>query len=481
MHTKPTVVALTLAALTACGPPGGGGGDTSTFVGTFTTVAITSTEATPDVQVSFSGVTIEGLWETPSGWQRVPGQSPASGRFEIASLPASGPIVVRFLNEYFYTTQRALDFSVPSLGRRGTPTVTSSTPVSIAASGMSGWNEGDELQLVAFDSGAMLGDLEKAAAQPPTVGSAQLALDFDYAQQGAAPALITGRAQLAHLTSRVTSASAPYRAIESIATLDDVAMTDGAPLTLNATFQPVSGTEEKLEAVWRRSVFDRFRTVVHPSAENGVGNLEVFALPRAAQYGPYRRGAKLAATQLAENTADSPVSLAFVNPYAGTDLYAEAIVVYARGYGLEGKKRLDIKCGISVSDRLSAFAGEIVPRIGMPRSMTIDGIDGREDVSNVAESPLLAWQPPSFGTADQYVIMVWRLGTNATETTRTKAATLYTQDTSVRVPPGILQAGNKYFVQVIALSTPNSTLATKPVERSFPLSYGAVVSGVLSR
>ncbi len=467
------------AALAACGG-GGGGGETTTFVGTFTTTAITSTDVSEGVPVNFAGANIEALYETPAGWQRVPGQPRAGGGFEIPNVPASGPLVVHFLTEYFYTGQRALDFSVPSLGRRGQPATSMATPVTVSADGLSPWSEGDELQLVSFDSGAIFGELEKLGAPAPAVGAAALGLSYDHGSQGAS-ALVTGRAFLAQLTARVTGNTTPFRAIERLATVDDLAMADGVPATITGTFQPVTGPEVRVEALWRRSAFDRFRTVVHPNADQGVGKLEVFALPRANQYGPYRRGAKLAATLLGDGASDVPVSFSFVNPYEGTELYAEAIVVYARGYGLDGKKRLDIKSGISVQDRLAAFSGDLVPRVGMPRSMALDGIDAREDITGLPETPVLSWQGPSFGSADQYVVAVWRLGTNATETTRTRVAMLYTQETSLRLPPGLLEPGQKYFVQVIAASTPGAPIAQRPLERNFPFSYGAIVSGVLSR
>ncbi|MFZ5439542.1 MAG: hypothetical protein ACOZQL_06020 [Myxococcota bacterium] len=475
----PSPLFVLFPLLVACGG-GGGGEDGTTFVGTFTTTSITTTEAREGT-VRFDGEPVEALVERAGGgWDRVPGEARAEGGFRITGLPASGPIVVHFVNEYFYTSARTLDFSVASLGRGGLRQASSPTPITFSGTGMSAWSEGDELELIAFDSGVVGDALQKLAASAPTPGSAQLSLTWDHAKLTSS-FLVQGEVQVAHLATFLTGESVPYRAIESVARVSGVTMADGLPLALDGTFVPVSGATTRLDATWSRSAFDRFQSLAHPKADQGVAALEVFALPRAAQFGPYRRGAKLAAAMPGEGVTDTPVSFEFTNPWEGTDLYAEASVVYARGYGLDGKERTDIKCGVSVTDELAAFTGELTPRIGPPRTLTLDGADARDDLSGLGETPRLEWQPPSFGTADQYVVAVWRLGTNATQTTKTRIAMLYTQDTAVRLPPGLLTAGDRFFVQVIALSSPRSSLATKPYARSFPVSYGAAVSGVLSR
>jgi hypothetical protein len=79
--------------------------------------------------------------------------------------------------------------------------------------------------------------------------------------------------------------------------------------------------------------------------------------------------------------------------------------------------------------------GVVRPQLGHVRNPRINGADALVPRSGVGLTPTLSWDPPDLGTPTYYAAMLLSEG---------KSWLLYTQGTSVTVPPGVLTAGTQY-------------------------------------
>ena len=120
----------------------------------------------------------------------------------------------------------------------------------------------------------------------------------------------------------------------------------------------------------------------------------------------------------------------------------------------------------------------IEPLVGPATSIKVNGTDFFQDQSNTGTQPVISWSPPSSGTSDGYSLSVVQLEVKNTATVTGKPYTIYTTQTSVTIPPGILQAGNQYFIQLRAFKG-NSNVETAPRYESFPWGFADAFSGKL--
>jgi hypothetical protein len=117
------------------------------------------------------------------------------------------------------------------------------------------------------------------------------------------------------------------------------------------------------------------------------------------------------------------------------------------------------------------------PVIGPARAVRIGGRSGAvEPVGRVGLTPTIEWTAPASGTASGYtVVVIWFMPPALVART---VAVLVTTDTTVTLPPGILQIGERYAVSVRAHALPASIDLTRaPLRRTIPESYADTLTG----
>ena len=120
----------------------------------------------------------------------------------------------------------------------------------------------------------------------------------------------------------------------------------------------------------------------------------------------------------------------------------------------------------------------IEPLVGPATSIKINGADFFQDQSNIGTQPVVSWSPPSSGTPDGYSLSVVQLKSVGTDSKVGNVYTIYTTQTSVTIPPGLLETGYAYFFQLQAFKG-NSNIEMAPRYESFPWGWADAFSGTL--
>jgi hypothetical protein len=92
----------------------------------------------------------------------------------------------------------------------------------------------------------------------------------------------------------------------------------------------------------------------------------------------------------------------------------------------------------------------VSPALGPPLAPQIAGANAFAAASGVGQTPLIAWTAPAIGTPTFYRLVVNKLGTDGSVV---PVATIFTKNTFVRVPPGVLVSGSFYALQLSAVSS----------------------------
>jgi hypothetical protein len=135
--------------------------------------------------------------------------------------------------------------------------------------------------------------------------------------------------------------------------------------------------------------------------------------------------------------------------------------------------------GIERRDPLPAPAGAFAPAVTPAMAPQIGGVDAFQDRTGVGETPVLSWSAPSKGSPTGYVVEVCRLDAKAGATTSTAVLRFNTPRQSIRIPPGVLEAGRTYFARITALVS-TAPIAV-PYRGSSVLSQASVLTGTFAR
>lgn len=133
-----------------------------------------------------------------------------------------------------------------------------------------------------------------------------------------------------------------------------------------------------------------------------------------------------------------------------------------------------------VTSQFPTASSPIAPLIGPVANPQINGSSLFNDQVVSGVSPTLSWQPPTLGTAYIYYIQVQQFSvTNGSPSVQLKAQ-LYSTNTSMALPPGLLSSGNSYCFVIEALSRTNLDGGVAPYMETFPEGESDVVSGVIT-
>ena len=122
----------------------------------------------------------------------------------------------------------------------------------------------------------------------------------------------------------------------------------------------------------------------------------------------------------------------------------------------------------------------IAPLIGPALNPQINGVSLFQDQVISGATPTLSWQPPALGTASIYDIALQQFSVvNGTPGVQF-IGQLYTTNTSIVVPQGLLSEGNSYCFVIESISQQNSDGNVTPFIETFPVGSAEVVSGVIT-
>jgi|HubBroStandDraft_2_1064218.scaffolds.fasta_scaffold13219_3 hypothetical protein len=133
-----------------------------------------------------------------------------------------------------------------------------------------------------------------------------------------------------------------------------------------------------------------------------------------------------------------------------------------------------------VTTQFPTASNPIAPLVGPALNPQINGVNLFQDQRINGTTPTLSWQPPALGTAQIYFIAVQEFQlTNGNPSLQLKAQ-LYTTNTSMPVPQGLLTSGNSYCFVIESLDRKNLDGTVAPYLETFPEGAADLVSGVIT-
>jgi hypothetical protein len=393
--------------------------------------------------------------------------------FKFAHVPEGPYYLKRGASHYLLTEHRALDLDEYVLGREGVTTVTARPSLTLSVDGLAPLEPYQDFDVVAPNAGAAgLLSLEP----PPAAGATSLTEQgAEYRSAFGRQELIDGtRGDLLFLLQKPRRAAGElhYFAIARVLELTDVTLrADGQATRLGGTFSAV--TPRQLTLDWRRSSFEAHRAAVHPLAVPLAATSVRQSLFLAPAVGGLAEGVvgyagELLSGNIAADGADVTATLEYGNPYPATwGVVAYVVHRYQVPVRLsEQGPAGTVSASLKDQAELSAFASRPVQaRLSPPTSLLVDGASALEERRLTTLTPVFTWEPPTLGAADAYELRIFRLYSPPGDPTFLRpeeVATFLTAQRRVRVPPGVLSAGQAYVVRIAALRTPGVDLTRTP-------------------
>lgn len=115
-----------------------------------------------------------------------------------------------------------------------------------------------------------------------------------------------------------------------------------------------------------------------------------------------------------------------------------------------------------VTDTLPTSTSPIKPLVGVVNSPLVNGKNFFTNQTGVGLTPILKWSPPTVGPANNYLVFIYQLSNSGGNTLITDIANFKTQGRSLRVPSGVLTAGQAYVFVVEAWNIPGVNFAKTP-------------------
>jgi len=438
------------------------------------------TEGRGAVDLSHGSV---GVWSpTGEGFTFTPATFPSSGTARVEGI-AAAPFWLQNGTVYFEggPGQAAFDLGYTLLGSgNNLQALIRPTPLGVSLTGLQAWASPDELMMFSADAGERLRSMEVWLDPSPDVGASAVQGVLDYTLP--LEHYLIGRGdetwflQLAEVPGPVFETRALARYLRTTA----LVQRDGQ--SAQVTGDLTGGESRTLSLTWADDAF--LAASSQPGLALGIPQryVTVEVLPGVAAHGRYDSGAPLAELWSgAASVPPQPMVIPYADPFPAS--WGRAIVgavwrsarITAPGL----KTPLFWSLGVSVYGALSAFPeGQVTPLVGPPREPRVNGQPASE-MSGVGTSPVLAWDPPALGHADYYSIEVYRVEADDSGTSTAPGATLYTTREEARLPPQILEPGQRYLVVIGAFADPGAT-PRSPYRHAQKQGYAQTMIGIVS-
>ena len=500
---KPLSIAAALLA--ACGSSsshpdahtdgaGDGPAPTMTITGTGTFHAQDDTKVV-DAQFNFANATITSITPDGAGFDHRSGMG-AAGSFTVpvGQGAPSWDLAVQFgpsLPAYLVGNSTAPDYSQFVFGRLDATSPMQATVVTMNITGMTAWAAGDDLEIMASNSGAIVFSPQTTFATPPKANDTSVqAQTYDWTTQNSAlvEASKGDSAKVFQLVAK-TSGADTYAAIARLGTATGFTMTDGQPATMTAALTAVT-QNKTLTVHWKRSQFAALASQAGASATAASQVLVVDALPGATARGFY---AFTGAPDLVEfvnppaGSTDLDETFAYGNPFSTGGTAWDEFVIAPYQFNV-GVKAMGASTATSVGAGYYglipvaslATTGVIAPQISGVQHLKIAGKDLMTAQTGVGMTPQITWDAPATGTATNYRVIVSAVSAAGTGKTQVSGVAAFTtKDTQVQLPDGVLSSGS-YLVQVYAFACPGADFTVKPFENGLPYAEFGTVSAQFS-
>lgn len=332
------------------------------------------------------------------------------------------------------------------LGRLDGIAPTTETDLTLDATGLDAWADGDTTELLVANNGDIVYSPEGQFAAPPADGDTAIAgQTIDWSAQFPPTVLVdASQGDIASLEQLIvrSSGTESYQALDRYGTAPAFTQTDGAPSTAEFAMAHVAQTTRALH--WRGAAFEAMRGEVGAGATDVPGGQQVFldALPDAARFGFYTNSPDLAIYTPSAPSSDLDLTLHYGNPYHWDEFYS-LNYLFAAPVQLGSAAPATVFVGYVANLDVDRVAGGVIaPQISPVRDVRIAS----------GASPTVTWSAPAIGHATEYFIQLEALSANDGQTATTIVASFVTTERSLQIPSDFITAGSTYVLAITAIN-----------------------------
>lgn len=452
------------------------------FIRTITNSGMTA--APQDLTTTAIGAFVpDGL----GGFTTIPGTGLANGTFTIPQVP-HGEFWFRFGTSYVWTDKHKLDLDTYAYGRPDAVPANLSTLLTFNVTGLAPFAATDILQWYATNVNSVYAYLaDYSPSNMPLPGDTAMAgTTQDWADTGLLM-VDTTKGDVPSLTqlSSVTSGPETYSALSGIFEPAALVQTDGLPSTLNGVMASVP-QNQSVRMAWDRTPSAIYQAQVNPAATPSFQRFVVHTPPWGTKKG------FIAATADLVNFYPSSLATTFLDlgeaqygnpfPHKWGKIYSinQNYSVHYTAPGATNPRPIQ---GVLSTNSLKEpkHHHPMVQAISPVLGATIDGLDAFLPQAGLSTSPALAWNEPAKGEAEAYSVAVLRVFAQGMSTRAATVASLITEETTLTVPPGILQPGQSYVFRIRAIKAHDAEPSKAPFRlNTFPFATADVLTAMVT-
>jgi hypothetical protein len=474
---------------------------TATFVDTYLTEDGTATDRPRSL-----GRPPTAFFEDGGAWSPVQLQG-ANGVYAAINAPPGPWLVELAPMQFVSTTLDRVDLSERRIGRVDQGAVAAGSTAHVTIAGLLPWQTGDQLLLASVNAGIASSRLAcSTCTRDVTAGSSSAELWLDWALvPGAARLIPTDVAYLFQLMSPPVDGGVAYRAVRKSANVQGLSIGSGGSAELSATLvDPGQGSALKVRGTIDVEGLKAANQPLPGLPSSDVMNLSVNALP----FGIVGAAPVIVFSDLrladgrsppigdagvfVDFEASNPLPSKWDNQLSMSNLAEGALQIPAPDGGWElstsGEPltaRLRGTYFATTVNQLLRAPFSVVPMVSSPRNVSVDGQSTQTKLlAAIPLHPLVQWEAPALGTATGYELDVFRINLGV-DTSGARIAgssfvgSIRTPLRSVRLPPGFLTAGGRYFFGLCAWAQPNVDEA-RPLRPTLPWGTACAVTQVMT-
>lgn len=430
-----------------------------------------------DVPEDLTKKVVEALVPEGDGYRALAGTGQTDGTFTIAGVPA-GRVVIRVGDLYLDTTERVVDLGSVNPGQQSPAVGDGNTAASFTLTNLRAWSSSDKLRLYAFGSRTFT--LASGAAFAPDILNGDVSTTSATLRLDGIPLTDASRSHVLHVAQvqnaiGYTSTERRMLRVGSV----PVTLAQGATTPINLALAELP--DPSVSANFRGTEFYSMVSAAHPQAVPSY-YVDFYGAPAQGldERFPYV-GALLPVWQfqLQEWNIDRMLSVLPSSPLTGTTLIAR--VLASSSITAEYTPGATVELGVHSTSSFTAEelgAGPVRPKALPPTQIRISGrVAQAAALSGIGLSPLVEWTAPERPASSSYSVSISKLSA-AGEVTH--LATIFTSNTSVRIPPGILQAGENHFLYVQARDHRPDVADVAPLRLAALRSHASAISSVFT-
>jgi hypothetical protein len=433
---------------------------------------------------------------TDSGYTELGGTGYPDGTFRVPDVPL-GPYLLRVDTAMYAMSASAVDYGEAKNGRTrlvNLPDGGATSTFTTSVTGLAPFQAGsDTIDAFSVEADDWWFDLEQVATGVPAGGATALS-GFRWTAsdqvQSANPNRVEGSKGDHFTMGQLVNASMDGGTYRSLARVFDTTKIDevfGGDTVVNGAFSNVSGAHT-LSADFRISEFEAQPSEYGPNTtqDSASPGIQILGQPNGLDNGFYGQAARfLLASFNGQTTSIVTDAMPFATP--GSERWGVYVAFaddYLRYVSLAGTvNQVGVCCGgVRQTYALASVPTPVKQELSPPLSATLDGITALTGRTGVSTTPVVAWAAPRVGAPQLYDVEVVHLYSESTaaglKTRQKPVLTLRTNGTSVRIPTGILTAGERYILRIAAVTDGATTFDGAPLRSALPHVEAACLTAV---